>query len=152
MVLSFIQIMNICVFFLLWSTTTGGSKFSSYSTEKARQYYQYENFIIIKSNVIMKRINFNQRPTLVTRGSSSATCENSTKRMWELVSIVSVPSGFSDLIVLGVYCSSSVSSRAFVMRSPLELVIMPPLRDDFSHLRPLPAARLGCPVPLVVEG
>ena len=59
--------------------------------------------ILIKSNVIMKRINFNQRPTPVTRGSSRATCENSTKRMWELVVTVSVPSGFSSLI-----CSESV--------------------------------------------
>ena len=45
--------------------------------------------------------------------------------MWELVSTVSVPSGFSDLIVLGVCCNASVPSRAFVLRSPLELIIMP---------------------------
>ena len=73
----------------------------------------------------MKGINFNQRSTPVARGSSRATCENSTERMWELVSTVSVPSGFSDLIVLGVCCDASVSFRAFVMRSPLELIIMP---------------------------
>ena len=34
----------------------------------------------------------------------------------------------------------------------LELIITPLLGDDFSHLRPLPAARPGCPVPPVVEG
>ena len=72
----------------------------------------------------MKGINFNQRPTPVAKGSSRATCENSTERMWELVSIVSVLSGFSDLIVFGVCCGASVSSGAFVMCSPLELVIM----------------------------
>ena len=100
----------------------------------------------------MKGINFNQRPTPVARGSSRATCENFTERMWELVSTVSVPSGFSDLIVLRVCCNSSVPSRAFVMCSPLELIIMPLLGDDFSHLLPLPAARPRCPVPPVVEG
>ena len=100
----------------------------------------------------MKGINFNQRPTPVARGSSRSTCENSTERMWELVSTESVPSGFSDLIVLGVCCNASVPSRAFVMRSPLELIIMPLLGDDFSHLRPLPAARPVRPVPPVVEG
>ena len=51
----------------------------------------------------MRRINFNQRPTTVARGSSRATYDNSIKRMWELVSTVSAPSGFSDLI-----CSESV--------------------------------------------
>ena len=73
----------------------------------------------------MKRINFNQRPIPEARGYSRATCENSTKRMWRLVVTVSVPSGFSDLILLGVCCDASVSSRVFVMRSPLELIIMP---------------------------
>ena len=72
--------------------------------------------------------------------------------MWWLVVTVSVPSGLSDLIVLGVCCLSSVLSRAFVMRSPLELIITQLLGDDFSHLRPLPTARPGCPVPPVVEG
>ena len=33
----------------------------------------------------MKRVNFNQIPTPVARGSSRATCENSTKHMWKLV-------------------------------------------------------------------
>ena len=73
----------------------------------------------------MKRINFNQRPTPVARKFSRATCENSTKRMWQMVVTVSVPSGFSSLILLGVCCQSSVLSRAFVLRSPLELIIMP---------------------------
>ena len=73
----------------------------------------------------MKRINFNQRPTPVARGSSRATCENSTKRMWWLMVTVSVPSGFSDLMLLGVCCDTSVPSRAFVLRSPMELIIMP---------------------------
>ena len=76
----------------------------------------------------MKRINFNQRPTPAARVTSRATYENSTKHMWELMVTVSVPSGFSVLIVLGVCCNSSVTSRAFVMRSPLELIIMPLLR------------------------
>ena len=71
--------------------------------------------------------------------------------MWELVLTVSVPSGFSDLMLLGVCCDTSVPSRAFVMRSPLELIIMPLLGGSTSHLRPLPAARPGCPVPPVVE-
>ena len=76
----------------------------------------------------MKRINFNQRPTPVARVSSRAIYEDSTKHMWELVVTVSVPSGFSVLIVLGVCCNCSVPSRAFVMCSPLELIIMPLLR------------------------
>ena len=100
----------------------------------------------------MKRINFNQRPTPVARRSSRATCENSTKRMWWLVVTVSVPSGFSDLMLLGVCCDISVPSRAFAMLSSLELIIMPLLGGSTSHLRPLPAARPGCPVPPVVEG
>ena len=76
----------------------------------------------------MKRINFNQRPTPVARGSSRATCENSTERMWWLVVTVSVPSGFSDLMLLRVCCDASVPSRAFVMRSLLELIITPSAR------------------------
>ena len=77
----------------------------------------------------MKGINFNQRPTPVAKGSSRAICEDSIERMWELMSTVSVPSGFSILIVvLGVCCNSSVPSRAFAMSSPLELIIMPLLR------------------------
>ena len=95
-----------------WEANTGGNSV-------------FKNNQEIKSNVIMKRINFNQRPTPVARGSSRATCENSTKRMWWLVVTVSVPSGFSDLTLLGVCCNASVPSRAFVMRSPLELIIMP---------------------------
>ena len=50
----------------------------------------------------MKGINFNQSPTHLASGSSRATCENSTERMWKLVVTVPVPSGFSDLMVLGV--------------------------------------------------
>ena len=46
----------------------------------------------------------------------------------------------------------SVFTRAFVMRSHLQLVIMPLLEGGFSHLRPLSAARPGCLVPPVVEG
>ena len=45
--------------------------------------------------------------------------------MWRLVVTVSVPSGFFSLSVLGVCCLSSVLSRAFVMSSPLELIITP---------------------------
>ena len=114
--------------------------------------YLFLYFFANKSNIIMKRINFNQRPTPVARGSSRATCENSTKHMWWLVVTVSVPSGFSDLMLLGVCCNSSVPSRAFVMRSPLELIITPLLGGSTSHLRPLLAARPGRPVPPVVEG
>ena len=73
----------------------------------------------------MKRINFIQRPTPVARGSSRATCENSTKRMWWLVVTVSVPSGFSAWCCSESVGCSSVPSRAFVLRSPLELIIMP---------------------------
>ena len=97
----------------------------------------------IKSNVIMKGINFNQRPISVARRSSRATCDNSTERMWELVLNVSVPSGFSILIMLGVFCNSSVPSRAFVMRYPLELIIMPLLGGSFSHLIPCRQPDLG---------
>ena len=61
-----------------------------------------------KSNVIMKRINFNQRPTPVARRSSRATCENSTERLWWLVVTVSVPSGFSAWC-----CSESVGMPLF---------------------------------------
>ena len=107
----------------------------------------------IKANVIMKRINFNQRPTPVARGSSRATCENSTKRMWWLVvTVVCTLLWFLRLMLLGVCCDASVPSRAFVMRFPLELIITPLLGDSTSHLRPLPSARPGCPVPPVVEG
>ena len=45
--------------------------------------------------------------------------------MWWLVVTVSVPSGYSYLILLGVCWNASVSSRAFVLCSPLELIIMP---------------------------
>ena len=58
---------------------------------------------------------------------------------------------FFRLILLGVCCDASVPSRAFVMRSPLELIITPLLGGSTSHLRPLPAARPGRPVPLVVK-
>ena len=106
----------------------------------------------IKSNVIKKRINFNQRPTPVARGSSRATCENSTKRMWRLVSTVSVPSGFSDLILLGVCCQSSVLFRANCHALFSGIKHNAFRRGDSSHLRPLPVARSGCLVPPVVEG
>ena len=53
------------------------------------------NFFKITITMFYERINFIQRPTPVARGSSRATCENSTKRMWKLVVTVSVPSGFS---------------------------------------------------------
>ena len=99
----------------------------------------------------MKRIRLTEANPKARR-SSRATCENSTKRMWWLVVTVSEPSGFSNQIVLGVICLSSVLSRAFVMHSPLELIITPLLGDDFFHLRPLPTSRPGCPVPPVVEG
>ena len=91
----------------------------------------------------MKRINFNQRPTPVARGSSRATCENSTKRMWWLVVTVSVPSGFSDLMLLGVCCDTSVPSRAFVMCSPLKLIIMPLLGGSTSISVPCRQPDLG---------
>ena len=76
----------------------------------------------------MKGINFNQRPTPIARGSSRAPCENSTKRMWGLVLTVSVPSSFSVLMLLGVCCDCLCPSRGFVLRSPLELIIMPTAR------------------------
>ena len=106
----------------------------------------------IKSNVIMKRINFNQRPTPLARGSSRATCENSTKHMWWLVVTAVCTLWFLHLMLLGVCCDTSVPSRAFVMRSPLELIITPHARGSTSHLHPLSAARPGRPVPPVVEG
>ena len=76
----------------------------------------------------MKGINFNQRPTPVARGSPRATCENSTERMWELVVTVVCTLWFLRLMLLGVCWISSVPSRAFVLRSPLELIIMPRAR------------------------
>ena len=54
--------------------------------------------------------------------------------------------------VSGVCCLAFVPSRVFVLRSPLELSIMPSAEDSFSHLRHLPVARSGCPVPPVAEG
>ena len=107
----------------------------------------FSNSSAIKSNVIMKRINFNQRPTPVARGSSKATCENSTKRVWCLLLTVSVPSGFSDLILLGVCYQSSVSSRAFVLRSPLELIIMPLFGWQLLPSPSLTGSHTWCPVP-----
>ena len=107
----------------------------------------FTNSSAIKSNVIMKRINFNQRLTPVARGSSRATCENSTKRVWCLVLTVSVPSGFSDLILLGVCYQSSVPSRAFVLRSPLELIIMPLLGWQLLPSPSLTGSHTWCPVP-----
>ena len=59
---------------------------------------------------------------------------------------------FLSLMLLGVCWNASVPSKAFVLRSPLELIIMPLLGGSTSHLHPLPAARPGCPVPPVVEG
>ena len=83
---------------------------------------------LIKSNVIMKGINFNQRPTPVARGSPRATCENSTERMWELVVTAVCTLWFLRLMLLGVCWKSNVPSRAFFLRSPLELIIMPRAR------------------------
>ena len=95
----------------------------------------------------MKRINFNQRPTPVARGSPRVTCENSTKRMWRLMVTVSVSSGFSDLILLGVCCQSYVLSRAFVLRSPLELIIMPLLGQQLLPSLSLTGSHIQCPIP-----
>ena len=106
----------------------------------------------IKSNVIMKGINFNQRPTPVARGSPRATCENSTERMWGLVVTVVCTLWFLRLMLLGVCWKSSVPSRAFVLRSPLELIIMPRARMA-AHPISVPCRQpdLGCPVPPVIE-
>ena len=56
------------------------------------------------------------------------------------------------LLIRPAVCYSQVPPRAFVLRSPLGLSIMPLQRGSFSHLLPLPAARLGCQVPPMVEG
>ena len=96
----------------------------------------------------MKRINFIQRPTPVARGSPRATCENSTERMWGLVVTVVCTLWFLRLIMLGVCWKSSVPSRAFVLRSPLELIIIPRARMA-AHPISVPCRQpdLGCPVP-----
>ena len=101
--------------------------------------------------LLWKELIFNQRPTLVARGSSRVTCENSTERMWELVSTESVPSGFSDLIVLGVCCDASIPPELCHALSS-EVSHNAIAWGSFSHLRPLPAALPVCPVPPVVEG
>ena len=44
--------------------------------------------------------------------------------MWELVVTVVCTLWFLRLMLLGVCCNASVPSRAFVLRSPLELIIM----------------------------
>ena len=72
--------------------------------------------------------------------------------MWELVSTVSFLSGFSDLIVLGVCCNSSIPSESFVMRSSLELIIIPLLRWQLLPSPSLAGSQTWCPVPPVVEG
>ena len=95
----------------------------------------------------MKRINFIQRPTPVARGSSRATCENSTKRMWGLVVTVSVPSGFSAWCCSESVGWSSVPSRAFVLRSPLELIIMPLLGWQHIPSPSLAGSQTWWPVP-----
>ena len=61
---------------------------------------------------------------LHSQGSSRATCENSTKRTWIWWWLWSVPSGFSTWCCSESVVSTSVPSRAFVLRSPLELIIM----------------------------
>ena len=109
----------------------------------------------IKSNqmLIMKGINFNQEanPVAVARGSPRATCENSTERMWELVVTTVCTLWFLRLMLLGVCWKSSVPSRAFVLRSPLELIIMPRARMA-AHLISVPCRQpdLGCPVPPLI--
>ena len=85
------------------------------------------------------------------RGSPRATLKTWWIHVvWEAWQLIL--SGFSSSYVPGVCCSVSVPSWVFVLRSPQELSIMPLAENDFSHLRPLPAARLRCPVPPVVEG
>ena len=65
------------------------------------------------------------------------------KCMWELVVTVSGTLWFLQPDCAQSLLSSSVSSRAFVMHSPLELIIMPLLGGDFSHLYPLLTATSG---------
>ena len=48
-------------------------------------------------------------------------------------------------VLLGVCCKSSVLSRAFVLRSPLELIIMPLL--GWQLLSSLTSSHIWCPVP-----
>ena len=105
----------------------------------------------IKSNVIIQGINFNQRPTSKTR----RILQSHIWAWWiHVVWWTSrlVPSDFSSPYVSGVCCSASVPSRVSVLRSPLELSKMPSAENSFSHLRPLPTARPGCRLSLVVEG
>ena len=95
----------------------------------------------------MKRINFNQRPTPVARGSSRATCENSTKRMWWLVVTVSVPSGFSDLIVARslLWCLCLLQSLCHALSSGVNHNASA-RRQHFSSPS-LAGSQTWCPVP-----
>ena len=64
-----------------------------------------------------------------------------------LLVTMSVHSGFSDLILLGVCCQSSVLSIAFVLRSPLELIKMPLLGWQLLPSPSLAGSQTWCPVP-----
>ena len=96
------------------------------------------------SIVIMRSINFNQRPTPLARWSSRATCGNWCRLCqfplvsptWLFSESVEMPLSLQSLCPA---LSSGVSDNVTV-------------RGSFSHLRPLPAARPGRPVPPVVEG
>ena len=63
--------------------------------------FSFQTISNSNSNVIMKRINFIQRPTPAARGPR-ATRKNSTKRMWWLVVTVVCTLWFLRLILLGV--------------------------------------------------
>ena len=86
----------------------------------------------IKSNVIMKRINFIQRPTPVARGPPEPHAKIPLNACGDWWWLQSVPSGFSAWCCSESVGNSSVPSRAFVLRSPLELIIMPLL--GWQHL------------------
>ena len=72
--------------------------------------------------------------------------------MWWLVVTVSVPSDFSDLMMLGVCCEFLCPLQSLCHALSYGVNHNTTARDDFSHLHPLPADRPGCPVPPVVEG
>ena len=79
-------------------------------------------------------------------------CENfhlNAKWEWVVIWVLQVPSDFSGLIVLEVCCVLLSSQCLFVFSSGVNHNRQ---GGSFSRLRPLPAARPGCPVPPVVEG
>ena len=102
-------------------------------------------------NVIMKRINFNQRQTPEPRDPPEPHAKiplNACGNWWWLClyHLVSPPDVARSLL----WCLCPLQSLCHALSSGVNHNAS--ARGSTSHLRPLPAAKSGCPVPPMVEG